>query len=748
MGNLQKEVLANDQPKKEKRDALHKNQLTKVFERFPEDSLMYHMRRSFLAMAVALILIGCLATGPLIYANSATSYLLNQLEPALSYNNDMLVQVLEMNADVHNYLRTGNDSYLTSYQSDGQSYKNLFQSTSNLQLSDARAARLFTLENSAAQSLFTVYQQSALAIPPSELTQQRIAQVIPNLDQHLQSYQSRFNAANLLLTSERKSAQHRINILTFITTIATIAAVLVALVLGFRRALIARLGIQGFLDRLTDTLSRLGAGEAQVRAPLTGLLEERVLAGAINSMAEQKESLIIELEREYEQERGLREGLELERTIREGLSTTLYRDLDVKSAVQRTVNGLGPALHADRALVRIIENGTPDTIISEWLSPTVNTPMDRKIGDIPVGHLRTSVFLQPGPIRDSIRNGSVVFVNDVSSDERLSRDTRETLLKTGLGAFISASVIGTEGPEAVLLATMEGRARNWTDRDIQVSQAMANGLAATLTAIRLYEQERTNLTALKKLDESKDVFLATVSHELRTPLTSIVGYLELLQDEIGEGKIPRTYSRMLDAIDRNSKRLLDLIDNILTASRIESGKLELSKTRTHVTPVLARVAETIMPQVKSKHIDLKINIDEGIPNLEIDTRLIERAILNVLSNATKFTPDGGTVSITVFKQAGSVALSVTDSGMGIEPDELKNLFTKFHRTAAARDKAIQGTGLGLVIVKAIIEQHGGSVSVTSKVGEGTTFTILLPWTDSNSIQENIEAVADSRTAQH
>jgi len=186
----------------------------------------------------------------------------------------------------------------------------------------------------------------------------------------------------------------------------------------------------------------------------------------------------------------------------------------------------------------------------------------------------------------------------------------------------------------------------------------------------------------------------------------------------------------------------------MTASRIESGKLELSKTRTHVTPVLARVAETIMPQVKSKHIDLKINIDEGIPNLEIDTRLIERAILNVLSNATKFTPDGGTVSITVFKQAGSVALSVTDSGMGIEPDELKNLFTKFHRTAAARDKAIQGTGLGLVIVKAIIEQHGGSVSVTSKVGEGTTFTILLPWTDSNSIQENIEAVADSRTAQH
>jgi signal transduction histidine kinase len=453
-------------------------------------------------------------------------------------------------------------------------------------------------------------------------------------------------------------------------------------------------------------------------------------------MAEQKEALVVELERQYVQEKELRESLELEQSVREGLSNTLYRDHDVASALQRTVNGLGPALRADRALVRIMENKSPGTIISEWLSPTVKTALDTQVGASSIGELRTSVYLDPGPIRDSILKGTLVAINDVSGDERLSEESRATVMRTGLGAFLAAPVIGPLGTEAVLVAAMEGHARNWTDRDAQVAQTMASGLAATLTAIRLYEQERTNLAAMKKLDESKDFFLAAVSHELRTPLTSIVGYLELLQEEMEEGKISRTYSRMLDAIDRNSKRLMYLIENILTASRIESGNLQLSKARTHITPILMRTAETVMPQINSKHIHLKMNLSDGLPDLEIDAGLIEQVILNILSNAIKFTPDGGTISVTASSESKTLAVSISDSGTGIEPDELQKLFTKFYRTSAARDNAVQGTGLGLVIVKAIIEQHGGSVSLSSKVGEGTTFTIHLPTIESDEIKES------------
>ncbi len=709
-----------------------------AFEHLPDNSLAKNMRRTFGRIALILLLIGVLGAGSLIYSNSATSDLLNRVEPLISYNDEMLVQVLEMNTDVRNYLRTGESSYIGQYRTDKQSYQQIFQNAFDLLSSSEMASNVLQNENSSAKSLFSSYELTALAVPPSQLSSQRIDEVLFSVNQHLQSYRSSYKTANTFLTTERKTAQHRLGILVLITTAITITAVLFAIIMGFRRAIIARLRIQEMVGRITDTLSRLEAGEAGVRAPLTGLLEERILASAINSMAEQKEALIDELETEYDKEKELREGLELERTLREGLSNTLYRDHDVASALQRTVNGLGPALRADRALVRIMENSSPKTVIAEWLSPTVSATLDTKVGPVSLGDLRTSVYIQPGPIRDSMRNGAVVAIADVATDERLSDETRAAVIRTGLGAFLAAPVIGATGTEAVLVAAMEGHARNWTDRDVQVATTMASGLAATLTAIRLYEQERANLVAMKKLDESKDFFLASVSHELRTPLTSIVGYLELLKEEMEEGKIPQTYSRMLDAIDRNSKRLIDLIENILTASRIESGNLELSKTRTHITPILMRTAETVMPQVNSKHIDLKITVSERLPDLEIDARLIERVLLNVMSNAIKFTPDGGTISIIAHKESKSVAVSISDSGAGIAPEELEKLFTKFYRTAAARDNAVQGTGLGLVIVKAIIEKHGGSVALTSKVGEGTTFKILLPSVESDPSQNDTD----------
>ncbi len=726
----------NDDQRHAGTKTLEKYRLIQAFERLPANSLARNLRRTFLRIALVLLFIGIIGTGSLIYSNSSTSSLLNRLEPLISYNNGMLVQVLDMNTDVRNYLRSGDSSYISLYQSDKKSYQQIFQNAASLLSPRERGSGILQNEGSEAQSLFTVYEQTALALPPGQLSSQRIDEVLLGVDQHLQSYRNSNSAANVYLTKERTAAQHRLGILVFVTTTVTILAILIALIMGFRRAIIARLRMQELVGRITDTLSRLEAGEAHVRAPLSGLLEERVLATAINSMAEQKEALVVELERQYVQEKELRESLELEQSVREGISNTLYRDHDVASALQRTVNGLGPALRADRALVRIMENKSPGTIISEWLSPTVKTALDTQVGASSIGELRTSVYLDPGPIRDSILKGTLVAINDVSGDERLSEESRATVMRTGLGAFLAAPVIGPLGTEAVLVAAMEGHARNWTDRDAQVAQTMASGLAATLTAIRLYEQERTNLAAMKKLDESKDFFLAAVSHELRTPLTSIVGYLELLQEEMEEGKISRTYSRMLDAIDRNSKRLMYLIENILTASRIESGNLQLSKARTHITPILMRTAETVMPQINSKHIHLKMNLSDGLPDLEIDAGLIEQVILNILSNAIKFTPDGGTISVTASSESKTLAVSISDSGTGIEPDELQKLFTKFYRTSAARDNAVQGTGLGLVIVKAIIEQHGGSVSLSSKVGEGTTFTIHLPTIESDEIKES------------
>ncbi|TAN25296.1 MAG: GAF domain-containing protein [Actinomycetota bacterium] len=726
---------------KSARTGTHPNrpgQITGLFKWLPKNSMARDLRNTFVELALILLIMGGVGTGALMYSNSANSDLVNRLEPLTSTNNNMLIEVLEMDASATNYMRTGDTSYLTIFQKDQSSYWKNFNSAQALENQKERKSGVLQNENSAAQNLFELYTNSVLAVPPDQLSPELIDTILPTINPALNNFESYYSASKLLFSNEKTQEQNRLHTVAVLTIGASLLIFLGGLALGLRRVNSTRLKMESLLLRLTETLSRLEAGETSVRAPIGGLAEETVLAAAINSMADEKESLISQLEGQYTKERELREGLEMERSLREELANALFSDHDVTAAFQQTVSGLGPALKADRTIVRMFENGVPGPIICEWFSPAVGFSSKEKLGDSTLGKERTAVFAQPGVIHDSLQNGSVIAVDDIANDPRLSDETRATVLRTGLGAFLTAPVLGSHGPEAILVAAMDGKARNWSERDIQVAKTMASGLAATLTAIRLYEQERTSLEAMKKLDESKDFFLASVSHELRTPLTSIIGYLELLQDELDEGKISRTYSRMLDAIDRNSKRLLDLIDNILTTSRIESGNLQLTKSRIHITPLLMRTAEAVMPQIKSKNIDFKINVLSRVPDLDLDTALIERVLLNLLSNAIKFTPPEGTISLAAEKDGDSLAIIVTDSGVGIPEEELQNLFTKFYRTTVARENAVQGTGLGLIIIKAVVEQHGGTISVTSKIGEGTTFKILLPLIDSKLNTDNAQ----------
>jgi len=570
-----------------------------------------------------------------------------------------------------------------------------------------------------------------LAVQPSQLSTNLINHIQATINPALNNFQSDYLATKLVLSEELTHDQNRLHTIAVLTISASLLIFLGGLALGLRRANSTRLKMESLLTRLTETLFKLEAGETDVRAPIGDLAEENVLATSINSMAQEKESLISQLESQYAKEKELREGLELERSLREELASALHSNLDVSSAFQQTVSGMGPALKADRTVVRAIEHGLPGHVICEWYSST-GLSSSARIGSSTLGRERTAVFIQPGAIRDSLQKGSVIAVNDVANDDRLSDQTRSSVLRTGLGAFLAAPVLGSQGPEAVLVAAMDGKSRIWSERDIQVAKTMASGLAATLTAVRLYEQERASLIALQQLDESKEFFLASVSHELRTPLTSIIGYLELLQDDLDEGKISRNYLHMLDAIDRNAKRLLDLIDNILTTSRIESGDLQLTKSRTHITPILMRAAETVMPQMKAKNIDFKINILSRLPDINLDIHLIDRVLLNLLSNAMKFTPIDGTISLTADKEEDSLVITVADSGVGIPENEIQNLFTKFYRTSIARENAVQGTGLGLIIIKAVVEQHGGTIDVTSEVGKGTAFKIHLPLTQAES----------------
>jgi PAS domain S-box-containing protein len=232
--------------------------------------------------------------------------------------------------------------------------------------------------------------------------------------------------------------------------------------------------------------------------------------------------------------------------------------------------------------------------------------------------------------------------------------------------------------------------------------------------------EREQVERLRELDRLKDEFVATVSHELRTPLTSILGYVKLLREletsEDGAG--------FLDVVERNGRRLLALVDDLLLVARIGSSRVELEREACDLAAVLHHCVASARPRAEAKGVALALEA-EPLP-LHGDTQRLAQVFDNLISNALKFTPEGGSVTVRGRVEGGVVVAEVEDTGIGIPPAEQDRVFTRFFRSSSAVERAVQGTGLGLTIAKAIVEAHGGTIGFRSAEGEGTTFRVELP----------------------
>jgi signal transduction histidine kinase len=239
--------------------------------------------------------------------------------------------------------------------------------------------------------------------------------------------------------------------------------------------------------------------------------------------------------------------------------------------------------------------------------------------------------------------------------------------------------------------------------------------------------ERKAVERLIEIDEVKDQFVSSVSHELRTPITNIVGYLELLMDgvygEPGEEEI-----RAMSRIEMNSRRLLTLIDDLLTLSSMESLNQPRELAPVDLVTVIRRAEEIVRPSVMRRDLRLDVDVPDRPVMIRGDSGQLERLVINLATNAVKFTLDGGCVTLRLLEPrdgAGPV-IEVVDTGIGIPEADQEMLFNRFFRATQAREAAVPGSGLGLSIAKSIAELHGAQISATSVYGSGSTFRVEFP----------------------
>jgi len=285
--------------------------------------------------------------------------------------------------------------------------------------------------------------------------------------------------------------------------------------------------------------------------------------------------------------------------------------------------------------------------------------------------------------------------------------------------------------ERIRKGDLSARARIRTGDEIEQFAEAFNNMVTHLQNLtrdldaRINELGQVNLR-LYEMNRLRSEFLAVMSHELRTPLNSIIGFSEVLQEQFS-GKISKKQEEFLAHIYSSGKHLLKLINDILDLAKIEAGKVELHFERITVRQILRMVFSSIPLQARSG-IRTKIRLERNLPPLVTDASRLTQILFNLLSNAYKFTPRGGSVSFTAQTLNGKMQFSVSDSGPGIPKEEQRHIFEKFRQADSSRTRRFGGAGLGLSIVKELCLLLGGDVSVRSEPEKGSTFTVILPIT--------------------
>ena len=316
-----------------------------------------------------------------------------------------------------------------------------------------------------------------------------------------------------------------------------------------------------------------------------------------------------------------------------------------------------------------------------------------------------------------------VEVSDIQVGGAYESQLREALLRAGVRAIIAVPIV-REGRLLGGFAVNRNTPGEFPPETVELLRTFATQSALAIQNARLFKEIEAKGRELQVASQHKSEFLANMSHELRTPLNAIIGYSELLEEEagdLGDGRLVPDLQKIATA----AKHHLSLINDILDLSKVEAGRMELELADFNLPSAIDNALILVRERATRRGIKLGRTIDDRVGVIQGDERKVKQVLLNLLSNALKFTPEGGRIDISAREHDGGAEVSVTDTGVGIAPEDQEAVFEEFRQVGRA-DKKVEGTGLGLALSRKFIELHGGRIWVESEVGRGSTFTFTLP----------------------
>ena len=316
-----------------------------------------------------------------------------------------------------------------------------------------------------------------------------------------------------------------------------------------------------------------------------------------------------------------------------------------------------------------------------------------------------------------------VQIADIAEPGAYSGPLRDVLLQTGTRALLGVPLLREDQLIGGLTVTKKTPGE-FPPEVVELLKTFASQSALAIQNARLFREIADKSRQLEVASRHKSEFLANMSHELRTPLNAIIGFSEVLNERMF-GELNEKQEEYLKDIHTSGQHLLSLINDILDLSKVEAGRMELELTDFDLPVAIDNALTLVRERASRRGITLKLTGGERVGSMRGDERKIKQVLLNLLSNAIKFTPDGGRVEVAAARDSEAVEVSVSDTGVGIAPEDLEAVFEEFRQVGASAAKQ-EGTGLGLALTRKFIELHGGKIWVTSQVGAGSTFTFTLP----------------------